>query len=325
VAHLKRFLSFAQLGARAFATMPNAPLGEVESPFEAAVAERLRGKGWVLHPQVGVSGFRVDLGIVDPDRPGAYLAGVECDGATYHRGATARDRDRLRQAVLEGLGWHVIRIWSTDWWTGAARETERLHEQLTARLSERRARRAEEEPEIVVAAEPTTPDSSELTDSVSSPASIVVDSARFYDEGYRATLSALIARELSNHGPLRRDRLIQRVARAHGFQRAGREIQERIEAAIPSELKRTKDSSGTFIWPLDHDPAAARAFEVINGVVRDPTEVPIEQLRVLALECGAGMQEDAEVLIAMRNVCGLQKMGTTVRARLEDALVRPQV
>lgn len=227
--------------------------------------------------------------------------------------------------MLEGLGWHVIRIWSTDWWTGAARETERLHEQLTARLSERRARRAEEEPEIVVAAEPTTPDSSELTDSVSSPASIVVDSARFYDEGYRATLSALIARELSNHGPLRRDRLIQRVARAHGFQRAGREIQERIEAAIPSELKRTKDSSGTFIWPLDHDPAAARAFEVINGVVRDPTEVPIEQLRVLALECGAGSQEDAEVLVAMRNACGMQKMGAAIRARLEEALTAPIV
>ena len=324
-AHLKRFLTFAQLGARAFATVPTAPLGEVESPFEAAVAERLRGKGWVLHPQVGVSGFRVDLGVVDPDRPGAYLAGVECDGATYHRGATARDRDRLRQAVLEGLGWHVLRIWSTDWWTGAARETERLHEQLTVRLSERRARRPEEDTEIVEAAEPAAVASSELTDSIVPSAPIVVDSARFYDEGYRATLSTLIARELSTHGPLRRDRLIQRVARAHGFQRAGREIQERIEAAIPSELKQTRDSAGTFIWPLDHDPAAARPFKVIIGAVRDPTEVPIEQLRVLALDCGVGSREEAEVLVAMRDACGLQKMGTTVRARLEEALARPEV
>ena len=95
---------------------------------------RLRAKGWVVHPQIGVSGFRIDLGVVDPDLPGAFLAGVECDGATYHRGATARDRDRLRQAVLEGLGWRILRIWSTDWWTNAGRETERLHTALEAAL-----------------------------------------------------------------------------------------------------------------------------------------------------------------------------------------------
>src|SRR5258708_5909841 len=59
---------------------------------------------WEIHPQVGVSFFRVDLGVVHPDFPGRYLAGVECDGATYHRSATARDRDRLREMLLNGLG-----------------------------------------------------------------------------------------------------------------------------------------------------------------------------------------------------------------------------
>ena len=105
------------------------------------MAERLRGRGWVVHPQIGVSGFRVDLGVVDPDAPGAFLAGVECDGATYHRAASARDRDRLRQAVLEGLGWRVLRVWSTDWWTNAQREADRLHGALDALLREGRARR----------------------------------------------------------------------------------------------------------------------------------------------------------------------------------------
>lgn len=89
VAHLKRFLSFAEHGARAFATEATGPLGDHESPFEAEVAERLRQKGWVVHPQIGVSGFRIDLAVVDPDAAGVFLAGVECDGATYHRAATA--------------------------------------------------------------------------------------------------------------------------------------------------------------------------------------------------------------------------------------------
>src|SRR6202012_2109138 len=134
---------------RAFARAATGPLGDHESPFEAAVAERLSAKGWVLHPQIGVSGFRIDLGVVDPDAPGAFLAGVECDGATYHRGATARDRDRLRQVVLEGLGWRILRLWSTDWWTNAARETERLHVALQAALGEARAGRDRGKPLVV--------------------------------------------------------------------------------------------------------------------------------------------------------------------------------
>ncbi|MBL6459278.1 DUF3320 domain-containing protein [Belnapia sp. T6] len=163
VAHLKQFLTFAEHGVRAFATASTGPLGDFESPFEAAVAERLRNRGWAIHPQIGVSGFRVDLGIVDPDAPGAFLAGVECDGATYHRSASARDRDRLRQAVLEGLGWRILRIWSTDWWTNAQRETDRVHMALTGLLETTRQARAVDAPPCE-AGQPAA-DSAELAES----------------------------------------------------------------------------------------------------------------------------------------------------------------
>ena len=142
VRHLKEFLDYVRNGARAFARAATGPLGDHESPFEVAVAQRLSTKGWTLHPQIGVSGFRIDLAVVDPDASGAFLAGIECDGATYHRGATARDRDRLRQLVLERLGWRILRIWSTDWWTNSIRECERLHEALNVALAQARANRA---------------------------------------------------------------------------------------------------------------------------------------------------------------------------------------
>ncbi|WP_343031256.1 hypothetical protein [Paraburkholderia hayleyella] len=67
-----------------------------------------------MHPQVGVSALRIDRGVVDSDAPERYLAGVECDGMTYHRSATVRDRDKLREQVLCGLGWNILRVWSTD-------------------------------------------------------------------------------------------------------------------------------------------------------------------------------------------------------------------
>lgn len=86
-----------------------------ESPFEHEVYMELTRRGIKVVPQVGVAGYRVDLGIVDDDFPGRYICGIECDGFTYHASETARDRDRLRQQVLEDRGWIIYRIWSTDW------------------------------------------------------------------------------------------------------------------------------------------------------------------------------------------------------------------
>ena len=119
---LRNLLHFAETGKLGAGT----PIGDYESPFEAAVARTIREAGYQVHPQVGVSSFRIDLGVIHPARPGEFLLGVECDGATYHRARSARDRDRLRQEVLEGLGWRLHRIWSTDWFRNPTRETERL-------------------------------------------------------------------------------------------------------------------------------------------------------------------------------------------------------
>jgi very-short-patch-repair endonuclease len=152
VKDLKLFLDFAKRGPRAFLEEIHGNGGDFESPLEKAVAAALCQKGWQVHPQIGVSCFRIDLGVLDPDLPGRYLAAVECDGATYHRSATARDRDKLRERVLRGLGWEVLRVWSTEWWTSRERAVGRLHEQLTRLLSAARIRRAEktEEPKQAV-------------------------------------------------------------------------------------------------------------------------------------------------------------------------------
>ena len=86
-----------------------------DSPFEEDVYHALVQQGYTIRTQVGCSGYRIDLGVVNSDRPGEFLLGIECDGASYHSSPTARDRDRLRQQVLERLGWKIYRIWSTDW------------------------------------------------------------------------------------------------------------------------------------------------------------------------------------------------------------------
>ena len=139
IADLKHFIEFADRGPRAIAEADRGSLGGADSPFEEAVAWELQRRGWNVVPQVGVSRFRIDLSVVHPDRPGDYLLGVECDGATYHSAATARDRDRVRGAILESLGWNLARVWSTDWWIDRHRASERLHMTLIDRLEADRA------------------------------------------------------------------------------------------------------------------------------------------------------------------------------------------
>ena len=142
VKHLKAFLDYADRGAIALPSRDEGSLGPAESPFEEAVADALGAKGWEVRTQIGISGFRVDLSVVHPDHAGSYLAGIECDGATYHSSRNARDRDKIRQSVLEGLGWTILRVWSTDWFRNPLIVAERLHDRLKQLLEEDRQVRA---------------------------------------------------------------------------------------------------------------------------------------------------------------------------------------
>ena len=116
---------------------------EPDSEFEVFVMDQIRAMGCKPVPQVGVAGYFVDIGVRHPGWPHGYILGVECDGATYHSAKSARDRDRLRQEILEGLGWKLHRIWSTDWFNNPGREAERLRQVVVERLAELKAREHE--------------------------------------------------------------------------------------------------------------------------------------------------------------------------------------
>jgi hypothetical protein len=319
------------------------------------VAERLRNRGWIVRPQIGASGFRVDLGIVDPEAPGAFLAGVECDGATYHRSASARDRDRLRQFVLEELGWRILRVWSTDWWTNAGREADRLHAELEQLLQRARDTRPQSVPMQAVprpdnpeddeggrvstgprdpdsddakAAEDDKPDSRDGDVSGGGdrlPVDIMasLDPGLFHDPGYRPQISALIMAILTAYGPLREDRLAQRVARAHGFQRTGAQIWKVVAAARPKSCRVTHEAETTFVWPPDVAPDNWSVFrDPEHGQHRDPAETPIQELAALARRVLHQASSDDEALVMMRDACGLEKLREAARVRCIEALDR---
>ena len=119
-----------------------------DSDFEVDVRDGLRRKGYVAEPQIGVSSYRIDLGVHHPDYPGEFIMGVECDGATYHSSKSARDRDKLRESVLVSLGWRIERIWSTTWFDNPQKEIDRIANLIEkAREEDRKNRQPYQEPE----------------------------------------------------------------------------------------------------------------------------------------------------------------------------------
>jgi transcription elongation GreA/GreB family factor/very-short-patch-repair endonuclease len=122
---LRNYLEYARTGSLStFDTTDREP----DSDFEISVMDMLKLRGYEVTPQLGVAGYRIDIAVKHPDAQGSYLAAIECDGASYHSAQSVRDRDRIRQEILESLGWRgrIWRIWSTDWFRTPRQETEKL-------------------------------------------------------------------------------------------------------------------------------------------------------------------------------------------------------
>lgn len=132
-ADLKAFLDYAErcgsprAGGRETDRSP-------ESPLEEDVIAALVDWGYDVACQVGVGPYRVDIAVRDPERAGCFVLGIECDGAAYHASRDARERDRLRQEVLEDLGWRLHRVWGPAWFRNTAEEAEALRRAVAAAL-----------------------------------------------------------------------------------------------------------------------------------------------------------------------------------------------
>jgi very-short-patch-repair endonuclease len=231
---MRSYLDFASHGIDAInAAVEEASDAKPDSEFEAEVERTLSAQGFNVRRQIGCSGFRIDLAIVHPERPGRFVLGIECDGATYHSSATARDRDRLRQEVLEGLGWRICRVWSTDW----IRSPDRQIERIVAAYKEEVARCDE----VIDANDDSQPDESE--DRFQHEERPVLRIRRADDQnGGRsyANIDAVsdgvirdtVLQLLRLYGQTTRDELIKSVAKQLGFQRTGRKIQQRLDSII---------------------------------------------------------------------------------------------
>jgi len=237
---LKRFLAYAETGVIDQLTSLGS---DPDSDFEIAVAQAVRGLGFTVDYQVGSAGYRIDLAVRHPDDGGRYMLAIECDGATYHSALWARERDRLRQQVLEGLGWRFHRIWSTDWFHRRQDEVRRLEHVLREAIQAAPLH-------IGVADEPSSGENGDevevgaaaLSD-VETPALPEYIMADFQipdrEEPHEiapARMAEIVARIVEIEGPVHQEEIARRVGTLFGKQRTG----SRIARTVYSGLGRLK-------------------------------------------------------------------------------------
>jgi very-short-patch-repair endonuclease len=267
---LKTFLKLAEHG---ILDVPIETGRLPDSPFEEQVLNALQLQGYQVHTQVGSAGFYLDLAIVDPAHPGRYLIGIECDGRAYHSARSSRDRDRLRQAVLVGLGWTIHRIWSTAWFRSPDTEMAALKAAIE------KAQSADGRPRVVPRTTSTSPIATPYQvvplEDIPEPEPATLKYT-FADLSHHTlnsalhkvppvTLAKFLAEVVAVESPVHWMEASRRVANAAGVSRIGNRIREAFHCACKYGHNTSKFvSRNDFLWE----------DETLSVTVRDRSDFP---------------------------------------------------
>ncbi|MBO9592822.1 MAG: DUF3320 domain-containing protein [Niabella sp.] len=129
VAGLKAFLQFAEKGY--LGVRPEDVQDALSKQhLSVSVSKKLQERGLAVRCNIGTSGFKVDIGIVHPDKPQQYILGIVIDGYYYYNAHTANDREMVMPSVLKALGWDLHRIWTIDWHENAGKIIDTIVERV---------------------------------------------------------------------------------------------------------------------------------------------------------------------------------------------------
>lgn len=301
---LRSYIEFAQQGIVALEKELtfNYDL-DFDSPFEEAVYDFLQSKGYNVVTQVGCSGFRIDMAVKHPTQNGKFAIGIECDGAAYHSSRTARERDRLRQAVLEDMGWTIYRIWSTDWIKDQKTEEEKLINAIEKALGRAVTETGDyisdnsnEDATVPIIEIEEKVDASEIT-----TVGYKFEHYRRYDlndmydnDGELKDCSDIVFDIISLEQPIHFEELCRRVAPAYGRQKATSVVRDEVKSIFRYHLKGmiTKDK---------YDFVMIKDFADVKVRVPNPDD---DYLRPIINIC------DAELALAMKTIA-LHSFGIT--------------
>lgn len=316
---LKSYLDFAEKGSVAlFGNITVNPEDHFDSLFEVEVCEFLRANGYTVDTQIGCSGFRIDLGVRKPDSSEYFLV-VECDGASYHSCKNARDRDRLRQEILERMGWNFYRVWSTDWFRHGSDEKERLLNAVKTAEELGVKPFAESQKQIAL------PNENEVVEEIQKAElkfpefhynNEVVFGAR-YTKDFADNVKKVLMVELA----ISKKSLLNRIVEAqYNKQRVSKNIEKEFNGDISACLYYGIEERNGFLYLKG---SADIPFRV-PGDKRLVEDISLEELSngMLALIKQGFSIEKSALFKSLNSLLGFERLGPNIQERFEMALER---
>lgn len=325
VEYLRAYLDYAERGQVVLAIdLGSSGLGP-ESPFEESVRKTIDAWGYSVEPQVGAAGFRIDMGIRHPDHPGMFALGVECDGYHYHSAPAARDRDRLREQILRGLGWRLHRIWGTAWYRNRQLEEDRLRAAIEAAINAPADGRTQADDHVLsrrivdtaqVDHYETPSWTTEYTVASIEPLPRWIDASEAGSHYHMIDAVRAIA---TIEGPVHIALVHQRLREAWGIGHVGSRIRDNIDKAIRLSKEYDVARNGDFIdrigRPIDR-------VRTPNSVVRKADHVDYGELRlcVRLLLRDTGTTPKTELVTAVARIFGWTQTGANIKSRMNEVI-----
>lgn len=312
---LREYLDFAENGAIALERAISVSAYEqFDSEFELEVCEFLRSKGFQVDTQVGCSGFRIDLGLKLPDSSD-YVLAIECDGATYHASKNARDRDRLRQEILERMGWKFYRIWSTDWFRNPAVEQLRLLEAAAEAVKhpEKVVPKAEE-PKAAEFFEEAVPEKH-----FEFPVYQEADLPKLRNQYWPRDFKGMVKAILTVEAPLSEEFLLKRIVSYFGREKVTNAVYKAYEEQMYGYQKYGIVRRNGFLYLND---GTSVQFRRSGSLAREIKYIAPEELAAGMLEIlQQNISADKNGLFrSIAQQCGVNRVGKTINIYMEQAL-----
>ncbi len=329
---LKAFLKYAETGK---VEQPIETGKEMDSPFEEEVHDAIKSLGYEVEPQVGSSGFFIDLCVRDPAKPGRYILAVECDGASYHSSATARDRDRLRQGVLEGLGWRFHRIWSTDWFRNAPGEIERLKEAIELSI----AYYQQVERGLISTSKPVEKTAAKIERTATNAQEQIVlpkykivtngdlgfPRVEDFSEINTNLLQAAISKAVEVESPIHIQQLTTRLTSAAGFTRAGAKIKKRVLDHAHTLVNEGKlEIKNEFVFWASDDGIDLRDWSELESGMRKVDYVSDLELQAsihTTVQDALSIDKD-DCISAALSLIGFKRVTAPFKIRMDDVVLQ---
>lgn len=332
---LRGFLKYAETG-----TIEGLKLGTTvvfDSPFEEEVYSALSRQGLSLMTQIGDSGYKIDIGVLDPEFPGRFLCGIECDGASYHSSQTARDRDRLRQEVLEDRHWIIHRVWSTDWFRDPESQVNRLL-QLIQETKEKVRNRENELPMAGTTGEHDPIEVEEFEDSepieadlqgLKTPYVVFRPRRNYFALDFHQSdtqlISSAILEVVEVEAPIHFKELSSRIAERWGLQSARQAVQRRIQSVLQFlQVGGKLRIDGEFIYDVD----PTRTFQIRDrGAFKmSPDRIPPEEYAaaIVAVLEAKPLLDRKQLAANVRSLLGFSRTGQVlenlINSQVDDLL-----